>query len=186
MPAPAFLRSGLTSVVVVAALVACSGSTGSNASSTSPTEPDAGDAGAADAKAPPKDAETAKEAGEDAGKPPIGPTPTDEDCKLEADYAACNTCCAKFHVNGYATFESALRQCACDATTGPCKTACASTSCLGPGKQPDAACRTCLESAMGFGGGGGGGQCAGPVSTACQADADCLALYGCSSTCPGP
>jgi len=174
-------RAFVTPAVVLATLFALGTFAACSATSTISGIPDGGDPDTgvdpATGDSGKKD-DAAKDSGKDSSKPGTG-EPTEADCVKEPTAEACGTCCAGFHVSGYKIFEGALRTCAC-AAGGPCVTECAASSCNAAVPKPDATCRTCLEGAMNL----GGGPCLAPVSTACQADADCVANYLCFSKCP--
>jgi hypothetical protein len=106
--------------------------------------------------------------------------------------ATCTTCCRTNNPEGYKTIVTAALMCACkpsicgpvdagvvsdasDIGVGACATTCAGTA------MPDATCDKCLTDATGSM--GDPGACYGPVSTACEADPNCVAYYTCLSGC---
>ena len=169
---------------VVASIAACAGGDDSTQTVRDATEPDGSAAVRPDA---------ATDAGRDAGKtkPDAGgkTTPSDEEADAEPTTEAecaslttqqgCFVCCSQYHKPGYATYYNALRSCACGAS-GQCAKECGATACTGPNVAPDAACRACLDKVMAP----STGACVQPVTAACSPDADCVAMYMCSTKCP--
>lgn len=170
---------------IVATVAACAGGDDPIATARDATDPDGG-AAATDASTT-----TGVDAGADAGKAkkdggqtapeePEEPK-TDAECASLTTQQGCFICCSQYHKPGYATYDTALRGCACGAS-GQCAKECAGTACQGPNVTPDAACRACLEKVMTP----NTGACVQPVTAACAPNADCVAMYTCSTTCPGP
>ena len=108
---------------------------------------------------------------------------SDAVCQAMATNAACQQCCVTNHMHGYNTYLTSEMACACG-TTGVCKTQCATEFCASAQTTQGDACDTCLNNSLSA---DGGGTCLTPVTNACLADADCLALLsttGCVSGCP--
>jgi hypothetical protein len=109
--------------------------------------------------------------------------PNDALCQTMATTAACQTCCANNHVAGDQTFTTALQGCAC-AAGGACRLPCATEYCANLAPTVGDACDTCLNGSLSP---DAGGTCINPVTAACLADRDCVALLGntgCLSGCP--
>lgn len=170
------LSLGVSSLLVVGLLVACSDSSSTSSSSDADAGSSSGDSGVSTTR---KDASTTEE---DAGDT----TATgDSACKAESTLQACATCCAKNHQTGYQTILTTTIACACkgegaDAGTGPCATDCKDTLCAATPAQPTAACNTCIQNAIGQ-----GGACQNAVATKCQADPDCVKEQSCVTPCQG-
>jgi hypothetical protein len=106
------------------------------------------------------------EGGNDAG---------DKGCKNETTKAACTACCAANHTAGVATLNNAIASCGCEQAN--CATQCAATLCAANPMEPDQPCTNCLTPKVAM-----GGACYQPVLTACEADPDCVAYFGCTGT----
>ncbi len=166
---------GLSSIVALGgAIAACS--------STTTTTTDTVDA------AP--EADVRNDAGKDAAKVEEDSGTTlnpDKQCAAMATQEECGQCCGMNHPSGYAVFLKALIDCSCkgigidggaDGGAGACATECADTLCKSTPAQPNAACNTCLQGAV-----GSGGACNEPISSACMADEDCMAQQKCIVPC---
>jgi len=158
-------------VLATLAVAACS-STHTTSTAQDPTEPDGG------LPVKPK----APDGGSSGSSGSSGSTDPDAKCAQESSQQACGQCCIQNHPSGYQVFLSAVLACACgasgDAGQGACATECASTACKATPSQPDTACNACLQGAI-----GSGGACSGPVTSACSADADCMAEQQCLTPC---
>ncbi|MDB4933575.1 MAG: hypothetical protein JWP87_547 [Labilithrix sp.] len=168
---------GLSSVVSLAGvIVACSSTT--TTTTTTPDEAGAKEGGTPGTGAP-------KDSGVVDDTDSSTPSNPDTACKAEATLQECGQCCVTNHPQGYKVFQDTLLDCSCkgtgaDAGIGPCATDCAATACKATPSQPDQACTTCLQKAVGQGGG-----CQEALSTACTAEPDCIAEQKCVAPCQG-
>jgi hypothetical protein len=112
------------------------------------------------------DSSTSGDGGEakDAGPPPA------PSCEAETDQQACLRCCAKAQSAGYAFYQAAAQECACDPAN--CKQECADTACLATPDVPSDECQTCLEGIQ--------ETCAEFVASKCKADPGCVAYEQCA------
>jgi len=150
------------------------GGTSAPDSGTSNPKPDSGTTGggnAGDSGTPGDDDDTT---------PDSGPTDNpDLDCPNAGGAQACNQCCQGNHDEGANTYLQALLGCACaDDLCGP---VCEKTICAAQPSQPDQACITCVQGTQSP---DAGKSCLNDESTACKANADCMALVQCASACP--
>jgi hypothetical protein len=90
----------------------------------------------------------------------------------------CADCCTRAHDKGSKAYDVALLKCICT-TPGACQAECATTFCATPFQTPNAACNTCIRGAV-------DGACMAQLTTECNAEPDCPALYGCFEKCPTP
>jgi hypothetical protein len=167
----------LTLGSALALSVACSSTTEQQpGSSTDETDP-------APAK-PPGEKGTAKPA--PAPVEQESPKTGDEACAVKGTAQACQTCCAQGHQKGYQTYFGALLACACTGAggdagaAGACAAECKDTVCKATPSNPDAACNACLSEVLAD----QSAACTAPLTSACQADTDCVALLGCAQGCP--
>ena len=184
----------LSVVVAGLGLLGCGG--------TSTSGVGAGDGGPADAA---MDGTSTAEAASDAAPgidaptfdvvpPETGPSEAGDDAGCTGTGTACRTCCRMDHAAGYKTLVTAELMCACKPSVcGPLEAgagdagdasdlgvgACAGT--CGGTVLPDATCDKCLTDATGSM--ADPGECYAPVSTACQADTDCVAYVTCLTGC---
>lgn len=120
-----------------------------------------------------KDSGTEEE--EDETKKDAGDEVEQTTCADETTAASCGQCCQTEHEKGSTTYLTALLECACQADV--CATACKTTYCAATPKNADAACEECID------GEAFGTACEAPIQTACEADADCVALIQCAQPC---
>jgi hypothetical protein len=109
--------------------------------------------------------------------------PNDALCSAMSTTAACQTCCINNHTHGDQTYNAAIQACACGAA-GVCQTQCATEYCAGAATAAGDPCANCVNGSLG---GDAGGTCINPVTVACRADPDCVALLstsGCVAGCP--
>lgn len=153
-----------------AALVACSDDDSSGSTSTSSST--SGSGGGATSSS--SDATTGTGGAGGSGGAPV-------DCSMEADTAACRSCCASEHPEGTLMLQSLVAKgCGCMAG-GPCETDCSAEAfCNEENGVPadGSACETCVN------GLGTTESCAlGQIGT-CQADAQCAESLSCILSCP--
>jgi hypothetical protein len=120
---------------------------------------------------------------------------TDQQCQMMTGMAMdgntnCADCCLTNHKMGAKTFFGARDNCICaaDGGMGVCQSQCAATLCAAMPKSSMMGdpCYNCVDQALG-GMDAANPACVMAVDTACQADPDCLALFGntgCLSGCP--
>jgi hypothetical protein len=102
-----------------------------------------------------------------------------EACAAKTTKQACAVCCNDLHEDGATFLLAATIECSCTEDAGPCLADCSDGGvCSDPPQQPDQACASCLQSAVGQ-----GGDCAQEVGTACAGNADCKAQQECTRTC---
>lgn len=107
----------------------------------------------------------------------------DQACAAETTKTACGTCCITNHQAGAKVIQDSVLACACmgtgaDGGAPACMTECAATACATTPATPDATCNTCLQASIAQ-----GGACQAAASSACTANADCVAEQKCIVPC---
>ncbi|MBX3202126.1 MAG: hypothetical protein KF894_28615 [Labilithrix sp.] len=151
------MKSAAIAVALALLAIACSSTT---TTTTTTGNPDGGssDGGAADGKAADdKDKEEEEEEEEEEG------------CGGAKTQDACAQCCLADHQAGGAVYIGALQACTCKAEN--CQEDCADTYCAETPAQPSAKCATCAQGLQ--------QACGQEVTTACNANQDCVAFNKC-------
>lgn len=152
-----------------------SGKTASSSSSTSSTSSSSGSSG--------KGTSTSSSSGSTSSSGSSGTSTSsssggggDATCTAKADYDTCSGCCETNHSTGADTFYGALIDCLCGSSV--CATQCATSLCAASPTNPPSgsACETCIQNKEQT-------SCQTPVSNACGADPDCVALDTCYGAC---
>ncbi len=103
--------------------------------------------------------------------------PDDSTCAAQTSKAQCEQCCLTVHPTGYSVYHTQLVGCACNSPAA-CATECQTELCNNQPTTSGDACETCITASLTQ-----TGACYNAVSTACQGDVDCTALF---STCIPP
>jgi hypothetical protein len=98
-------------------------------------------------------------------------------CNKADSGAQCRQCCRAAHMAGLQALNTAEHTCICAGNKCP---QCANNYCSADGGQANNQCNTCGLATLNP----DGGACFGPVSTACQMSADCVAYVQCTNGCP--
>lgn len=127
------------------------------------------DSGKTDAavKPPPPSSDAGNPTQDDSGSTIVD----DSTCAADSTKAQCEQCCLSVHPSGYAVYHQELLSCACQ-SPGACATECANEFCVQQPTTTGDACEQCITSSLAQ-----SGACYSGISSTCQADTDCTALF---------